>query len=386
MSSETPGARFTPHGSAALEAHLARVCADVRDGVRALIPERELLGLTLGGGYGRGEGGVLRTPEGERPYNDLEFYVLVPGSGLWAERRYRHALHDLGERLSPSAGLEVEFKVLGLGRLRRRAPGMFFYDLVVGHRWVVGDESLFDGCDAHRDPARIPLAEATRLVMNRGSGLLFAAERLQRPEFGPDDADFVGRNLAKAQLALGDAFLTAQGRYHWSCRERHSRLAGWNPGELPGGPALVQHHAAGVAFKFDPVRSTASRDDLRARHQEIVDLAGLVWCWLEGRRLGRTYSSPAAYAVSPEDKCPETSPWRNRLINARAFGAGAAFRAEGGRYPRERLLRSLGRLLWDPSCVGDPARRATLQTWLRTDAQDFAGLVRAYQGLWSRFQ
>ncbi|PYL00604.1 MAG: hypothetical protein DME19_04505, partial [Verrucomicrobia bacterium] len=71
---------------------------------------------------------------------------------------------------------------------------------------------------------RIPLCEATRLLMNRCSGLLFARERLECAEFSPVDADFVERNLAKAQLAFGDAVLTAFGRYHWSCLERHKRL------------------------------------------------------------------------------------------------------------------------------------------------------------------
>ena len=50
-------------------------------------------GEGLGGGYGRGEGGVLRSPESgeDQPYNDLEFYVFTRGSALIAERRFRRA-------------------------------------------------------------------------------------------------------------------------------------------------------------------------------------------------------------------------------------------------------------------------------------------------------
>src|SRR4051812_47179309 len=82
-------ARFTIDGDETLERHLARACAQVLSGVRGLIPAGKLEALLLGGGYGRGEGGVLRTPEGERPYNDLEFYVAIAGNRHVNELRYQ---------------------------------------------------------------------------------------------------------------------------------------------------------------------------------------------------------------------------------------------------------------------------------------------------------
>jgi len=216
--------RFTLDGSAALESHLRQTCEQVLIGVRTLIPAAKLDGLLLGGGYGRGEGGVLRAPAGDLPYNDLEFYVFLRGNAVLAERQFRQPLHELGEKLSPAAGLEVEFKVLTLDKLRNSPPSMFYYDLVMGHYWQMGDDALLTGCEHHRDAAKIPLHEATRLLMNRCSGLLFSLARLAGEKFTTDDADFVGRNLAKAQLAFGDVLLAAHGQYHWSCQERHQRL------------------------------------------------------------------------------------------------------------------------------------------------------------------
>ena len=74
--------RFTIDGDPSLERHLDQVCNRVTDEVRACIPGRSLEGLLLGGGYGRGEGGVLKTASGDRPYNDLEFYVFVRGNAF----------------------------------------------------------------------------------------------------------------------------------------------------------------------------------------------------------------------------------------------------------------------------------------------------------------
>lgn len=383
--------RFTLDGTAALESHLARTCEAVRAGVQALVPASALDGLALGGGYGRGEGGVWRTPEGDRPYNDLEFYVFVRGQALLAERKYRGPLHALGERLSPEAGLEVEFKVLTLAKLRRSPPSMFYYDLVLGHRWLVGDDALLGGCAQHREPGRIPLHEATRLLMNRCSGLLFALERLGRPSFGAEDADFVGRNLAKAQLAFGDAVLAAQGQYHWSCRERHERLLRL---EAPDGlplDDLRRHHAAGVEFKLHPVRSVESRDTLRPRHAELGHLGRRLWLWLESRRLGSPFGSPRAYARAPADLCPETSAWRNRLVTLRAFGPAEALGPRGARYPRERLLRALCLLLWrddaDAAAGGGRVAEdlAQVHRALCCRGSTLDLLVPAYARVWSRF-
>ena len=376
--------RFTPDGSEALERHLTATCERVRDGVQRLVPAAKLEGLMLGGGYGRGEGGVLRAAEGDRPYNDLEFYVLIRGCDFLNERRYRHPLHELGEKLSPDAGLEVEFKALSLHKLRSSPVNMFYYDLVMGHRWFGGDDDLLAGCEHHRDAAGIPMDEATRLMMNRCSGLLFAAERLQRAEFTDDDADFVGRNLAKAQLGLGDALLAASGRYHWSCRERGERLKTL---QATGAEAWLepvrQHHAAGVEFKLHPARSRESRGELMRRHDEMTRLAEPIWLWLENRRLRASFASVRDYALSDVNKCPETPALRNRLVSAKAFGAAAALSAVGGRYPRERLLESLALLLWGGA--PDEAARRRLRRNLNAGADPPAGWVAAYNGLWQRF-
>ena len=110
------------------------------DGVRALVPSEKLEALVLGGGYGRGQGGVLKTETGDEPYNDLEFYVFLRGNRLRNGRLFGVALRELGDRLSPGARLHVEFKVDSLPRLRRSPVTMFSYDLVSGHRVLWGGE------------------------------------------------------------------------------------------------------------------------------------------------------------------------------------------------------------------------------------------------------
>jgi hypothetical protein len=406
-----PPQRFTLDGDDALEAHLAEVCDQVHLSLSTVVPPSQLQAILLAGGYGRGEGGVLRSPHlaGDQPYNDLEFYVFTRGNALVSERRFRNALHRLGEKLSPKAGLDVEFKVLTFAKLRRSRPSMFDYDLVLGHRWIAGHEELLRGCDHHRDASRIPLHEATRLLLNRCTGLLFSAERLARPKFTEADADFVGRNLAKARLAFGDVYLAAHAQYHWSCLERHRRLTALAAPPVPAdsppsesgsspkappvlGPhplplAQIAHlHALGVAFKLHPSRSDLPREALAAEHSELSQLAHQLWLWLEHRRLGHSFASGSDYARSRLDKCPETSGIRNRLVNFRTFGFRMPMCAKGTHYPRERLLHSLPLLLWEfPATPANPDLRSRLSWELMARASDLPGWIAAYNRLWSRF-
>ncbi len=378
-------ARFTLDGSEELENHLAHACEKVLAGIRKIIPPRKLEGLLLGGGYGRGEGGVLKTAAGDRPYNDLEFYVFVRGNNWLNEHRFGEALHRLAHELTPEAGVQVEFKIISSAKLRRSPPSMFYYDLVAGHRRLWGGEKLLAGCGHHNDARNIPLSEATRLLMNRCSGLLFARAKLQHGKFTDEDADYVGRNMAKAQLALGDAVLAVFGRYHWSCLERFERLRLHFTTETESWfEEVCQHYAAGVKFKLHPRQTSAAREILQTQHEEIAAFALKIWLWLESRRLGCNFKSARDYATNPLNKCPEENPWRNSLINVIKFGPAALLQRQGRRHPRERILNALALLLWGTFVPNSELQQRSCHE-LRPSCDDEANSVRIYQELWHRF-
>ena len=373
--------RFTIDGSDALEAQLAHTCSRVADGVCEIVPAAKLEAIVLGGGYGRGEGGVLKTEAGEQPYNDLEFYIFMRGNRLGNERTYRGALGALGEKLSPEAGLHVEFKVDSISRLRRSPVSMFSYDLVSGHQVIAGDENIFARCEHHRDAQKIPLHEAMRLLFNRCTGLLLAKKHLYIG-LNAAEEDFIGRNLAKAQLALGDVVLAAHGQYHWSVCERVQRLKNLDVSRLPVTAAELQrHHLSGAQFKLYPRRLSKGADAFCNEHDEISSCGRKLWLWLESRRLKKPFANVREYSLSEMNKCPETSSWKNLLINARFFGP----RVISLRYPRERLLRALPLMLWKADALGERRLLLFLQSELRTEATALPGLVEAYEKIWRRF-
>jgi hypothetical protein len=382
-----PTRRFTLDGDEQLEWHLERTCARIVSGIRGLIPPRKLEAVILGGGYGRGEGGVLRGRAGDRPYNDLELYVAIRGGRHLNEIRFRRRLEVFGEILAHLADVEVEFKVTSLSEMAARPVSMFSYDLAAGHRilWGGAPEDLLAGMDNHRRAEDIPPSEATRLLMNRCSGLLFARDELEKGHLSPAAADFVRRNVAKAQLACGDALLAAIGKYHWSCRERHRRLghlvrerhSAWFD-------TALRLHAQGVEFKLHPESGEVPRDVLANRHAEVTAFALKCWLWLEARRLGHPFPTARSYAEDACDKCPGSSPILNILLNLRADGLRPRTRPRPWRHPRQRIYHSLALLLWEPAAATDPALRARIDGELNARGSGPGDWLGAYRRLWSQ--
>lgn len=178
-------------------------------------------GVVLGGGYGRGEGGVFTGPEpgAVRLSNDLDFYVVSEEGASAADlARIEAALRPVGERWTAALGVDADFCVKTPWRLRHDQERLMVQELVRGYCDVAGQrgEELFRDIE-RREASALPWSEAVRLLANRGAGLLWAREE-ERGE------DFIVRNLNKCVLGAGDARLIAQGGYRWAAGERGEAL------------------------------------------------------------------------------------------------------------------------------------------------------------------
>jgi hypothetical protein len=139
-----------------------------------------------------------------------------------------------------------------------------------------------------------------------------------------------------------------------------------------------------MEFKLHPIRSGSSRDELRAYHAEVTDIALRTWLWLESRRLGRVFRSARHYTDNAVEKYSGASRVRNLLVNVKALGLRAFFARNRLRHPRERVLHALALLLWEPEVLTSPYLLHRVQTELNTHASSLAGLVAAYRALWQQ--
>ncbi len=222
----------------------------VDDALRAIGAEIDalriprLLGVVLGGGYARGEGGVFVGSEAEgrdapfRLSNDLDFYVVAEDGSSGADlAAIAAALRPVSEKWTARLGVDVDFSPPKTPwRIAHDAERLMIQELLHGYCDVAGKpgSELFKDIP-RRPPEALPFLEAVRLLVNRGVGLLLAAEPGASPEF-------VARNINKCILGSWDAWLIAWGKYRWRALDRAAAC----------GDDDRYHYRAAVQWKFRP--------------------------------------------------------------------------------------------------------------------------------------
>jgi hypothetical protein len=266
---------LTSEGAPGAEDQVRRDLDRILQAVDRHLPSGSVACVALTGGFGRGEGGVVATGNGEfRAFNDYDLVVLTRGAVDGAPL-VRHA-PDLAREL----GLDfVDFGVFPLDVLPRVPDTVFWYELREAHRVLAGDPNALLAIPPI-DPSRLPVIEGTRLLLNRGLSLLWAWLHLDQAMETPAVLDarrfrFTINSIHKAVLAIGDAALIRSGRYHLSYRERARRIP---EVELPfDGPVrgrFLEAHERATDFKLHPDLSPLAVE-------ELVRMAGTVRVWHE---------------------------------------------------------------------------------------------------------
>jgi hypothetical protein len=379
-------ARFTVDGPDEVEARIGVDQQRVASAVRAIVPQGALVALVLAGGYGRGEGGYRRSGEHAVPYNDYDYFLVVDGLGRSALALLRRRLHELGEALGPEFGLEVDFAVFESRRLRRLPACLMYSELKWRQRTLLGDP---DALSALRSPPvlDLPLAEFSRMMLNRGALLLMNSEALASGAVTAADArERFLRYISKGVLAAGDARLAAERSYHPSTYERARRVRDWCAQDRSR-DGFAELYAVAVRIKQGgAVDLPADPTTLANLQQRAVDAWLDAFRALESARLGHDVADWGAYSAAAVPKGQGGTGLRRawHVLLALRGGTGRAVRAGLSRllrHPRERIIAALPLLLaTDPR----PGLRAARPLGLPSGTGRHA-LIEAFFADWRRY-
>lgn len=353
---------FTVDGSEALEARIQSDMARVREEALAAVKAEDLTALALGGGYGRGEGGVYVVDGEERVYNDYDFFVIVPFASRKRRKQVFAQLQTVKEKLEPECGIHVDFSPpMPQQSLSRQPYELMFMEARAGYHVIHGPEDVLDALPAY-DQERPPLEECARLFMNRGVGLLLAGEILQAGEpVEGEDFEFVVRNIYKALLAMGDSVLFVEQRYSPSYVERRARFEASALEGVPEPERLREVYRAALAFKFRPKHAVPEGTTLREWHADTIAHFLELFLWFERVRLERPDLDWDGYAALPARLSVPVGTARLRCIyqNLR-HGSGMPLGGEWHLAPRDRILKRLPGYLRDG---GGPGLAGMLKLW-----------------------
>ncbi len=256
--------KYAPQGDAAFDKMLEKYLDEISEAVGKSEVGDDIAAIILGGGYGRGEGGVFETPDGRKKlYNDLDLFVVTDNINHIKLKKVDKAMASIGEDFSRRLEVDVDFgPAKNLRQFAKMPFTMMWQELREGHIVIYGNKDVLNILPDY-DLHELPRSEGLRLLVNRGAGLLFVKQRLGQEDISIDDRDFIGRNINKAVLACGDVFLLLRKEYCLSVRDRLVLLEKLNA-------ELAEPYRKAVQFKFSP--KIYSIQELRKLRDGVMSL------------------------------------------------------------------------------------------------------------------
>jgi len=126
-------ASYTVHRNPEIDETIERHMKIITNEVRQVVTYVD--SIILAGGFGRGEGTVRRSPNGEYlPMNDYDLYIF-------SDTVVPYDVHqNLSKRLRDKVGIDVEMKFIRTSRLSFLIPDMFTFDLKSASRVIWGKD------------------------------------------------------------------------------------------------------------------------------------------------------------------------------------------------------------------------------------------------------
>jgi hypothetical protein len=351
---------YSKDGSHKFNKMLHDVCCRIAEDTAAVLGNN-FEALILGGGYGRGEGGIVIKNGTEKPYNDLDLTLIIKNQTSISPA----SLESVSRKYEEILAIHVDFsRPLTLTDLQNLPHYLMWQDLLNGHVVLNGPpDILLTNAPKYLTEA-LPAIEASKLLLNRGAGLLWALLVKAAAEPEPD-VDFIRRNYYKCALSLGDALLIAYEIYTTEYTGRDKLVSTLADG-YPDVAAmdLTDFYAKALAFKFRPDSMNAEQP-VESTLRSMAKKWGDVFLHVEKKRTGIPFDSLADYIQWAGIREKEQHTFR---LLPRNFVRNLQQKKISWNYPREKLYRDLPALLELTPRQFDSWKKASmefLKTWTK---------------------
>ncbi|MFA6243864.1 MAG: hypothetical protein WC655_23175 [Candidatus Hydrogenedentales bacterium] len=307
--------RFSVRGSMGFEELMSSLMTEVAEHVGQVLSPEVCRAMVLLGGYGRGEGGVVMTDEGERPHNNLDFLVITRGISPVEQEHLKTSVQEAIQPLAQAYGIEFDVGTVAESKLRRSPALVMWYDMRFGHKTVVGDSEFVPSLRQFSLES-IPPRDVLNLLVNRGTLLVINDQLIAVRELAPEDRQRVVKHTMKAIIGYGDALLFFLGRYNWSYAEKQKRMRVCN--DVPEAFRALYDEA--IEFRFQPHYPAYVSRDLAAWMDELREVLAGIHLPCERMRLRcehlmwKTYAE-MAFRRAPWDDFRSPRAWAKKAVN-----------------------------------------------------------------------
>lgn len=261
--------KYTLTGSEKLDKLIDEQLQLVTEELLTLIDKKDLVAFVLGGGYGRGEGGVLVEDGEESLYNDYDLFVITKNISHIKKKKYQDKMIKIHKKFTPMFKIDVDVGPIQTVASISSAPHwMMWYELKNGMKILWGNKNLKEYFP-HYTEGEMPIMEAYRLLLNRGVGLLLCKEHFNTFE-EEESREFIQRNIRKGQLAMGDAFLIKEHKFHYSYKHRSEIFEGLNDNPIVHELNLYNNYMKAYKFKISPHKAHEDKEKYLQEYKQVL--------------------------------------------------------------------------------------------------------------------
>ncbi|MCP4177248.1 MAG: hypothetical protein GY756_05735 [bacterium] len=255
--------KYTVYGNKELDIKIDSDMELIVKTALGVVPEKDISAIILGGGYGRGQGGVSFVGGKMGLYNDYDMFMVTKNVSRDKKRKYFNLLFNECEKLKDIVGVDVDFGPLkNLNELENLPFTLMYYELKKGHEVIYGQKNILDLLPEH-DINNIPSEEALNYMLNRGVGLLLAYDKFALKEKSRSDNEFIERNIFKALMACGDIFLILEKKYSYSYTDRCKLISTFKDRDIIKNENFIEYYIKSINYKLKPEnRFELIQDDL----------------------------------------------------------------------------------------------------------------------------
>jgi hypothetical protein len=243
---------YTVYGDSAFDKKISTDMELVSKSILSVIPCDDIAAIILGGGYGRGEGGVVIKGNSMSLYNDYDMFLVTNDISKNKKKEYAEKVFEISEKLGEQIGVDVDFGPLkNISELRKMPFTLMYYELKEGHKVIYGDKNILDNLPLY-SIGNLPTTEALNLMLNRGVGLMLAGERLKNKKPSQEDNEFIERNIFKAIMAAGDIFLMSEKNYSYSYVDRLNSIESFKDDPILLEDGFIDYYKMSINYKLQP--------------------------------------------------------------------------------------------------------------------------------------
>lgn len=215
--------RLTLKGSEQFEEKLSLILDDISSDIKHLVDKNLYEAIILIGGYGRGEGGVLKVAEVELAHNNFDFLVITKNINKEESSFLQYICKSIFDVHSKKLGIFVEFTLISASKLKSIDPLVITYDMKYGHKLIIGNSDILTK-NKNFEVETIPSWDIRNLIVNRGTLLIINDLILDKKVLDKKDKKTIVKHWIKAIIGYGDALLYYLGEYHYSYVEKQRRM------------------------------------------------------------------------------------------------------------------------------------------------------------------